>query len=409
MRKITIVGGGQSGLQLAIALLKQDYEVCVVTNRSAEDVRTGRVLSSQCMFGNSLDIERRLKLNFWEEECPNVEGVGLAIVGPEQTRVVDWKYRLTAPAQSTDQRVKVPAWMQHFEEAGGQLVIHDAGMADLESYAKNSDLVIIAAGKGEISQMFERDDERSAFDKPMRALALTYVNGMQAQADFSHVGFNIIPGVGEYFSFPALTTNGPCDIMVFEGIVGGEMDCWQDVKTPVQHLQRSQEILAKYMPWEAARCQNIELTDANGILAGRFPPTVRKPIGRLPSGALVLGMADVVVLNDPITGQGSNNAAKCADVYASAIVNRQGEPFDAAWMQDTFERYWDYAQWVAAWTSGFLLPPAEHVQKLLGAAQDIPRIGQAFVDGFNHPPSYFPWFADPKEADAFIQRHSQAA
>ncbi|MFX8565835.1 FAD-binding oxidoreductase, partial [Acinetobacter baumannii] len=79
-----------------------------------------------------------------------------------------------------------------------------------------------------------------------------------------------------------------------------------------EHLARSTAILRQFFPWEAERCSRVELTDGNGILAGRVPPTVRHPVALLPSGRPVLGMADVVVLNDPITGQGSNNAAKCA-------------------------------------------------------------------------------------------------
>jgi Styrene monooxygenase A putative substrate binding domain len=405
MRKITIVGGGQSGLHLAVALLKQDYHVRVVTNRTADEVREGKVLSSQCMFGNSLSLERELGLNFWEKECPTVDGIGLKVTGQEGEKIIDWQERLTEFAQSVDQRVKIPVWMEHFEQCGGELVIHDAALADLEAYAKDSDLVIVAAGKGEISQMFERDNERSAFDKPMRALALTYVNGMEPQADFSQVGFNIIPEVGEYFSFPALTTTGPCDIMVFEGLVGGPMDCWRDVQSPAQHLQCSKDILEKYLPWEAERCRGVELTDENGIIAGRFPPTVRKPVGRLPSGAMVLGMADVVVLSDPITGQGSNNAAKCASIYLQSILNCGDGGFDEAWMQQTFEQYWDYAKWVADWTAIFLCPPPPHVLNLLGAAQENTGVRKAVVDGFNHPPSYFPWFAQEKEAEAFITRN----
>jgi flavin-dependent dehydrogenase len=63
---------------------------------------------------------------------------------------------------------------------------------------------------------------------------------------------------------------------------------------------------------------------------------VRKPVARLPSGALILGMADAVVLNDPITGQGSNNAAKAARIYLKRILDNGNKPFDAAWMQQTF-------------------------------------------------------------------------
>jgi hypothetical protein len=144
--------------------------------------------------------------------------------------------------------------------------------------------------------------------------------------------FNIAPTVGEYFVFPALTTTGPCEIGVFEGIPGGPMDCWNDVKTPDQHLERSLDVLKKFYPWEYERWRNAKLTDPNGILAGRFPPTVRKPVAKLPSGALILGLADAVVLN----------------------------------------------------------------------AQSKPKVGKAFVNGFDDPRTFFPWLADPGEAEKFI-------
>ena len=43
MRKILIVGAGQSGLQLALGLQAQGYEVTVVSNRSPEDIQAGKV------------------------------------------------------------------------------------------------------------------------------------------------------------------------------------------------------------------------------------------------------------------------------------------------------------------------------------------------------------------------------
>jgi hypothetical protein len=59
---------------------------------------------------------------------------------------------------------------------------------------------------------------------------------------------------------------------------------------------------------------------------------VRRPVARLPSGAPVLGMADAVVLNDPITGQGSNNAAKRAELYLAGILEHGDDPFSAEWV-----------------------------------------------------------------------------
>ena len=294
--------------------------------------------------------------------------------------------------------------MEELEERGGTLEIHDASVDDLERYAAESDLVVVAAGKGEIAGMFQRDDEKSVFDKPQRALALTYVTGMVPRTPHSAVAFNLIPTVGEYFVFPALTTTGPCEIMVFEGIPGGPMDCWGDVTSPEAHLEKSKWILDTFLPWEAERCRNLELTDANGVLSGRFPPTVRHPVGRLPSGKAVLGMGDVVVLNDPITGQGSNNASKCAKVYMDAILSRGDQAYDDAWMQGTFDTYWNYAQYVSGWTNALLMPPPPHVLNIMGAAQQFPALAKRIANGFDDPTDFFPWFAVPEEADAYLKQ-----
>lgn len=405
MRKITIVGGGQSGLQLALGLLKNGYKVRVVQNRTAEEIRDGRVLSSQCMFGEAVQNERDLGIDFWTYEiCPPVEGISFAVPDPERPgeKVIDWAGRLDRNAYSVDQRVKMPAWLAEFERLGGQLVIKEAGISDLELYAREDDLVLVASGKGDVGRLFERDAQKSPFDKPMRALALTYVTGMTPRPDHTAVCFNLIPGVGEYFVFPALTTTGPCEIMVFEGVPGGPMDCWGDVKTPDQHLARSKEILDTFLPWEGERCRDIELTDDNGILAGRFPPTVRKPVATLPSGRKVLGVGDAVCLNDPITGQGSNNASKAAKVYMDRILAHGDRPFDAAWMQETFDHYWDYAQWVVGWTNMMLTPPPPHVLEIMGTACAEPRLAHRIANGFDDPRDFFPWFADPAAAQSYL-------
>ena len=304
MRRIAIVGAGQSGLQLAFALLDQGYHVTLATNRDAEQIRTGKVMSSQCMFHTSLQIERDLGLNTWEEACPSVEGIGIAVPHPDGNgrKVIDWSSRLTRYAQSVDQRVKMADWLDRVKRRGADVRIADIGVPELEELARSHDLVLLAAGKGEIVNLLGRDDTRSAFDRPQRALALTYVKGMTPSQPYSRVRFNLLPGIGEYFVFPALTTTA-CEIMVFEGIPGGPLDCWADVKTPDQHLDRSLSFLQQYVPWEFERCRDVELTDPNGTLAGRFTPTVRKPFFRLPSGRTVFGMADAVVVNDPITGQ----------------------------------------------------------------------------------------------------------
>jgi hypothetical protein len=324
------------------------------------------------------------------------------VPAPGGGKMIDWAARLERPAQSVDQRLKIPFWIEELERRGGTIVLHDAVIPDLEEYARGSDLVIVAAGKGEVAQLFERDAARSPYAAPQRALALTYVTGMTPRPEHTAVAFNLIPTVGEYFVFPALTTSGTCEIMVFEGIPGGPMDCWGDVATPEEHLAKSRWILETFLPWEAERCRHLELTDDNGILVGRFPPTVRKPVGELPSGALVLGLADAVVLNDPITGQGSNNASKAAASYLASIREHGDAPFDRAFMEQTFDRYWDYAQYVTGWTNALLGPPPEHVLELLVAGNDHPEIARRFANGFNDPRDFFDWFMEPDKASRYL-------
>jgi styrene monooxygenase A-like protein len=402
MRKIAIVGGGQSGLQLALGLQQQRYEVTVVSNRTPEQIRKGRVSSSQFMFHDSLQNERDLGINFWEKQCPPTEGIAFSVPRPDGSRALFWEAKLDRYGQSVDQRAKFAGWLEEFAKRGGKVVYEDADVQELEKYATANDLLIVAAGKGEVARLFATDTAHSPFSTPMRALALTYVKNIAPREHFTAVSFNLIPGVGEYFVFPALTTTGECEIMVFEGVPGGPMDCWADVKTPGQHLQRSKEILQKFLPWEAQRCRDIELTDDMGTLAGKFPPTVRKPICKLPSGRLALGMADVVVLNDPITGQGSNTASKAAMVYMKRILDRGNKPFDAPWMQQTFDSFWIYAQWVVKWTNSLLTPPSPHILQLMGAASQIPALASRIANGFNNPPDYSPWWFDPAEAQKLL-------
>jgi hypothetical protein len=404
-RKILIVGAGQSGLQLAHGLLQRGYEVTLMSARTAEEIQAGRVMSTQAMFDAALQHERDLGLNFWEKETPPFEGIGFSLAGPDGGRAIDWAGRLTAYAQSVDQRVKMSGWMEAFENHGGKIIIHGVTVSDLDKLVPRYDLTIVAAGKGELVNLFGRDPSRSPYSRPQRALAVVYVHGLTRRPeypDLSVVNMNLIPGAGELFIIPALTTTGPCDILFFEGIPDGPLDCWSGVRTPEEHLRLTLELMEKFLPWEYERAHDVELSDWGGTLSGRYAPVVRYPVGRLPSGGMALGMADVVVANDPITGQGSNNASKCAAIYLKAILDHGDRPYDAGFMRATFEAYWDYAQYPTAWTNAMLQPPPPHVVQILGAAFPHQRIADRFANGFNDPRDFFEWFMDPGKAAAYL-------
>ncbi|MEU3081037.1 styrene monooxygenase/indole monooxygenase family protein [Streptomyces albidoflavus] len=405
MRRILIVGAGQSGLQLALGLQANGYEVTLMSNRTADEIRTGRVMSTQCMFHTALQHERDIQANFWESQAPKIKGLGVSVAAPDSSRAVDWVGMLDGHAQSVDQRVKMAGWMETFAERGGQVVIHGAAVSDLDYFARTYDLVMVSAGKGELVSMFERDASRSPFTTPQRALSVAYVHGMGPRPehpDFDAVRCNLVPGVGELFVMPTYTTSGRADILFWEGIPGGPLDAFKGIKDPSEHLALTLELMEKFTPWEYARSTQVELTDAGGTLAGRYAPTVRKPIGRLPSGGLVLGVADVVVANDPITGQGSNSASKCAASYLSSILGHGDRPFDEEWMQATFDGYWNTAQHVVKWTNAMLGVPPEHVLKLIGSGMRYQQVADRFANGFDNPADFENFFFDPEKTEAYL-------
>ncbi|MFF7209914.1 styrene monooxygenase/indole monooxygenase family protein [Streptomyces sp. NPDC008238] len=405
MRKILIVGAGQSGLQLALGLQSRGYEVTVMSNRTADEIRQGRVMSTQCMFGTALAHERDLGVNFWEDQAPRIEGLGVSVAAPDGSRPVDWVGRLDAYAQSVDQRVKMAGWLETFVERGGKLVVHGVTVGDLDYFSRAYDLVLVAAGKGELVSLFGRNAERSPYGTPQRSLAVAYVHGLAPRPehpDLHAVRLNMVPGAGELIVIPALTTSGPCDILFWEALPGGPLDVFAGVKDPQEHLRITLELMGRHIPWEYDRAREAELTDAGGTLSGRFAPVVRHPVAELPSGGLVLGVADVVVANDPITGQGSNSASKCAAAYLDAIVEQGDKPFDRDWMESAFARFWATAEPVTKWTNALLGPPPEHVLGLIGAAGQLPAVANRFANGFDDPADYESYFYDPQAASAYL-------
>lgn len=397
MAQFTIVGAGQSGLLIALGLVAEGHQVSIVSNRTPEQMRTGSVTSSQAMFGLACAYEQELGINYWDDVTPAIEGIAfsMADAGDPGAKLMEFEARFDRRGQAVDQRLKFPRLIEEFITRGGTLLLEEAAIEDLERYAADSDLVIVAAGKSDITCIFERDALRSPYDKPQRNVALTYVHGLQPRDGFSAVGLNRIPGIGECGVYGGYTLSGPCDIFIHGAVPGGPLDRFQRGMSPSEHLATTLSILQDFMPWEFERARAVTLTDEKAVLAGAVVPTVRHPVATLPSGRKVLGAADVVVLNDPATAQGANNATKCAASYVDSICTHQG-PYDEAFMQATFERFWnETAQFSTMFTNALLAPPPAFAMDALKAAEENDEVAHRFVNGFDDPSDMFEWFMDP--------------
>ncbi|MEV0265149.1 styrene monooxygenase/indole monooxygenase family protein [Streptomyces sp. NPDC050617] len=406
MRRIAIVGAGQAGLQLALGLRAEGYEVTVVSARTAEEIRAGRVLSTQVMFGPALALERAAGLNLWEEQAPRIDGLDLCFAAEPGIPSLSFSTSFDGAAQSVDQRMKMARWLELFEERGGR-VEHRAVPADgLGALAAEYDLTLVAAGRGDLAEVFTRDERHSPFDAPRRVLACVYLHGVtpaERPADAVGPRMRVLTsrGAGECIVMPALTMSGPCDILLWEAAPGGPYDCWQDRPGAEALTGRSLELMRTHAPWEYERFAAAKPTDAQATLFGSITPTVRHPVAEVGPGSYVLGMADTVVVNDPIAGQGANNAAHCAASYLRSILDHGEQPFDRPWMQGAFAAFWERARHSSAF-SNLMLEPPEYVARALDAASRHPevahRLAGVYVDPFDAPE----WIMDPERTAAYL-------
>ncbi len=397
MKKVAIVGAGQAGLQLAIGLAKENYQITVFSDRSGQDIASGRIMSNQAMFATALQYENELALDFWGSSCPDNTSITLSL-SQNAKQLINWKSILNKPFKSIDQRLKFPKWMQEFEALEGTLIVKKIDSNDLEAITNENDLTIISTGKQELSSLFARDEKKSIHTQPQRSLMCLYVNGIIPEED-QGIRVNIVPQMGEFFIMPGLTFSGPCEMMLFEAMPQSEFDSWKPTDPSDICLNKAIALLEKFLPWEAQRCKHAKLTDPQAVLVGKYTPIIRHPIAILPSKSLVLGMGDAVVLNDPIAGQGANNASKCAKIYLDSILSNQSGLFDEAWMQTTFNKFWDEAQWSTKLSNMLLQPPSKEFLTVLERSKIDSDYSTHLASAFEDPKTFFSWLSELDKSD----------
>ncbi|WP_410583246.1 styrene monooxygenase/indole monooxygenase family protein [Amycolatopsis sp. lyj-108] len=404
MRRIVVVGAGQAGLVLALGLQRHGYAVTVVTDRDAETIHAGRLISNQCVFHPALTRERALGINFWDGQAPEILGASFGLAGDSPEPAVSWQARFDHPAQSVDQRVKVSDWLTAFAERGGEIRIGKVTPDALEEYAREFDLVLVAAGRGpQFDALFPRDDARSPHREPQRAIGILYLVSGRGEPLPVYPGltFGLSPA-GELFGLPIQSVRGPVFGLGFFGVPGGPMDVWDGVTGLDEHFALAMALLRKQFPWVEESLADARPSGPLDVLRGRVLPIVRDPVGTLPSGAKVLAMGDAAVTNDPVAGQGANMAAHAAAVYERRILDHGDRPFDEAFLRGTFAEYWEKAQHATRLSNDLLAPPPDHVLATLEAAQTAPEVARRFANIFSDPVDYAGWLTDEGAARAYL-------
>lgn len=401
MRRIAIIGAGQAGLHLGISLIDAGYAVTLFSDRTPEAILNGKPMGMPVLFPDSLQLEQRL--NFWHEEFPGSDLFRSEVFDPEGNLALTVSSPLEKPWQAVDQRLKFFMWMQEFVKIGGELVIRAMTLTDLEECAKNYDLVVVSAGRGSFSSLFERDAQKTKHDKPKRHISGTIATGLQGDAaDLRTSKMTVIPEVGEIVQIPFYAKGKfSAHVIAFEAYPGGPMDQFTHIQNGQELLEMSKKVMQQFKPWYYEAVKDMQLADEQAWINGAITPTVRQPIGRLPSGATVMGIGDAVLLHDPLTGQGANSATKMAHLVKQRIIEHGNQRFDESWMQRVFDEFWNYAQYTHAFTDSLLSPPA-HLLDIMVAMAENPEVTRDYLNGLNHPPSLSPWFFDAESAKEYL-------
>lgn len=372
MRSIAIIGAGIAGLLTAHGLRRAGHEVTLFSDRTAEQWLAGRPTGTAARFPTALAYEHDLELDHWAAQAPKFAGARL-VYSPRPGLQLATLTGRCDPGMAIDVRLQSHRWMHDLVERGGRIEIEAVTVARLDEIAAAHDLTVVAAGKSELGQLFERDEARSVYREPQRHVAMVTVTGPALQRDempFIGVKNNILEGIGEAVWLPYFHRDvGPCWNLIFEAKPGGPMDVFQTAKTGAEALAAAREMIETLTPWDAEWARGMQLADELGWLVGRITPTVRRPVGRLPSGRVVTCIGDTAVHFDPLAAQGANNGTKMAKHLVAQVVAHGDRSFDAAWMTSTFERFWRESGQPAYTFTSLMLEPMTATGGLLLLAQ----------------------------------------
>jgi 2-polyprenyl-6-methoxyphenol hydroxylase-like FAD-dependent oxidoreductase len=415
MRRIAIIGSGQAGLIAAHGLNRAGYDVTLYSDRTPEQwLHECTPTGTAARFDMSLEYERELGLNHWEKEAPQGFGAHLTVCPSPGNRLLTLTGRLDRPFMAIDLRLQSHRWMYDLQERGGNLVFMQVTVDRLDKIVAAHDLTLVATGRGGMSHVFERDHVRT-LESPPRNLALVIVRGTPMGFEgipFLPVKFNVFDGIGEAFWIPYYHKDlGPTWNLLFEAHQGGPFDRFREARTGEEVLDVAKQLIREYVPWDFAWVKNAELADRHGWLLGHFTPVVRMPVGRLPSGRLVMALGDTAMTLDPVAGQGANNGVKLARHIVESIVAHGDLPFEAQWMNATFDDFYQrHGEMGNRFTNLLLRPMPPAARELLiaqygsdGTGDSGPqRIANAIVNNFNDPNSLTPIMEDLGRARSFI-------
>ncbi|NYE21155.1 styrene monooxygenase/indole monooxygenase family protein [Microbacterium immunditiarum] len=406
MTDIGIVGAGTAGLHLGLLLRRHDIPVTIYTDRSADDVRGGRLPNSVAHHAVTVAREQELGVDHWPVEEYGYGCHHHFVGGPN----LFYRGDFVSPSRAVDYRIYQPALMGDFEDRGGRIEIRSVEADDLGSLAARHDAIIVASGKRSLGEFFGIRAEKSPYAKPMRRLMVGLWTGV-ARTEPHGVTLSIAPGHGELIDIPIYSFAGHVNALLFENVPGGDTEVLADARyedDPEAFRRLVLDKLRMHHPTVFERVDEsaFQLTSTQDLLQGAVTPVLRNDYRVLDDGTVVIAAGDVHSVLDPVVGQGANSASYSGYTVGEEILEDRGFGEDLG--RRAAERRRERIEAVSDWTNLMVqLPPADHIIQLLGAMSQDKALCDEFTENFNHPVRQ--WrdvVGSPEIAAAAIARHA---
>jgi flavin-dependent dehydrogenase len=390
MAEVAVVGAGVGGLHLGLLLQQREVPVVLYAERPADEMRMGpRLMNTAGHWVPTRERERALGVNFWDEEFPRVAALNVVVGGDLPLR---FSADLGQGPIAVDYRVQMARLLEEFIERGGRVVYGAVARESLEEMSERHDLVVVSSGRGTMTELFPKIDERSPYGRPQRVLQISACRGVDIGGDPTSINYELVPGVGELLLFPYLTADGLFTIVYVSAAADGPLPELMDADLAGNEARDELNsvfrrvvmgyfpVSSEYIDWDV-----FSTVGPRYDIAGALTPTVRRPYAQLENGRWVLALGDVHTVNDPLLGQGSNSASATAFLVGDAVVE---DPFgfDEAWCARVADRMWERAGAAVAFTNTLLqVPPAPQVVELLAAASQSQEIAETVGEFFGDP------------------------
>jgi hypothetical protein len=405
MKNIGIVGAGIAGLHLGLFLQKHGIEATIYSDKSPEQIRAGRIPNFVVRFENTLERERALGVNHWDFEDFGVFGIHMYIGGAPSP--IRWYGAKKRPASPVDMRIYQSTLLEDFAARGGKVVVGELQASDMARLSDEHDLMVVASGRGSLTEMFPRHAERSPYDAPQRHLTGAFYRGVDF-TDPLGVIYSVSPGSGEIFHLPFTTFDRRLCSILIEAIPGQALDVISNMRyadDPKKFEATVLELVREHAPltYERINLKEFGVHRPQDVIQGAVTPTVRKGYAPLGNGKFALALGDVHIVVDPIIAQGANNASKCAWILGEALLEDQ--PLDENFCRETEQKLWEASRAASEWTNATLQPPPPHAIQIFAAAAQNPAIADEIVQNFNAPERNWEIFSSPLNAANFLQKH----